>query len=292
MDSDTAVKILGLNRDYNSNELRKAYYRKALKYHPDKSQMADATHKFKEIKGAYDFLGSKHDTSFKNEDTSYTSLIRKVIRFMIPEYEWDDVFLDSTIKTMLDGCRKVSLKLFDKLKKEKALEVHIFLSKCKELFNIEQSLLDDMLKIIEKKIEYKNIIILNPDIDNLLEDTIYKLEFRSSTFFVPLWHDEVIYDLSDNDLIVKNIPELASHIRIDAYNNIHVKLKHSIQDILNTGRLIFNLGNKVFDICSSKIKICKQQIIIENEKGVLRECHDDIFSEEDRGDVYIHLELY
>merc|ERR1712110_432071 len=52
-------RILGVARGANEDEIKKAYRKLALKYHPDKNQTAGAEEKFKEIGEAYDVLSDK-----------------------------------------------------------------------------------------------------------------------------------------------------------------------------------------------------------------------------------------
>ncbi len=49
-------KLLGVNRDINDADLKKAYRKLARKYHPDVSKEANAEEKFKDIQLAYDVL--------------------------------------------------------------------------------------------------------------------------------------------------------------------------------------------------------------------------------------------
>ncbi len=49
-------KDLGLNRYATSNDIRTAYKRLALLWHPDRNKAKDAEEKFKKIKRAHDVL--------------------------------------------------------------------------------------------------------------------------------------------------------------------------------------------------------------------------------------------
>ena len=59
--SDTKLyDTLGINKNATDNEIKKAYRKLAMKFHPDKNPgNKEAEDKFKEISSAYDILSDK-----------------------------------------------------------------------------------------------------------------------------------------------------------------------------------------------------------------------------------------
>ncbi|KAM9821233.1 dnaJ homolog subfamily B member 5-like [Neosynchiropus ocellatus] len=60
-------KVLGVSQDSNEDEIKKAYRKLALKFHPDKNSDADAEDKFKEIAEAYEVLNDPKKKSIYDQ---------------------------------------------------------------------------------------------------------------------------------------------------------------------------------------------------------------------------------
>ena len=228
MNYKTAFEILEIDMsdkkysDINLEYLKKQYHKLALQNHPDKNgNTKDSKEKFQAINEAYEYL--KREINFKENDektTTTSTVYVDILQSFLSEIfagKYNDKFYEIVKKIIV---KKIPNKLFKDLDKEMAFDVYNFLSKHKNILHISQELLDNLIEIVQKKYEdvmeyYK----LNPSIDDLLENNVYKLYVNEQLFLVPLWHNELYFESSESnnfkEIIVSCEPELSENIKID-----------------------------------------------------------------------------
>jgi hypothetical protein len=279
-DAFDIFEIYSLN--ITKEELKKKYYKLALLYHPDKHQNSIVSNeKFKQITEAYELLKREIEGDNEIEENismNYSSFLNLFLN--------NNIFLSSIINYLLNDYENITIQLFEGINKMVALEVYNFILKNKEILHISNDLVDKLKNIIIDKYKDVNIYILKPSLDELLNDRIYKLVIDESTYYVPLWHNELEFD---GDIIVKCIPDLPENIIIDENNNIHIHLKivfsNELLDINNID-LINNLQIPV-----SKLLIKKKQSYIFSKKGISVIKEKNIYNVEEKSDIIVWIEF-
>jgi hypothetical protein len=190
--------------------------------------------------------------------------------------------------------------VFKDLNKEMAFDIYNFLSKHKNILHISQELLDNLMEIVKKKYEdvmeyYK----LNPSIDDLFENNVYKLYVNEQLFLVPLWHNELYFESSElnnfKEIVVSCEPELSKNIVIDENNNLIVKIdfdSNSLVDLIkNDEKICFNIGKKEFYVPLNKLYMKKNQYYRIKNEGLSKINEDDIYDVSNKSDIIVNINL-
>ena len=131
--------------------------------------------------------------------------------------------LAKIVNDILIAGKQLSIKLFEDLDKETALNVYIFLSRYKYLLHFSDELLDKVRQIVVNKYDNVEIYKLNPSINDIMNNNFYKLYVNENLYLVPLWHNESYYDGSGCEIIAICEPDLPNNIKIDDHNNLIVE---------------------------------------------------------------------
>ena len=148
-----------------------------------------------------------------------------------------------------------------------------------------------MNEIITKKIEKDECIILNPTIDDLFENNLYKLSVNGMVYIVPLWHNELVYDNMGNDLYVKCFPMLPENIYIDDKNNIYMSATFDVKEILNKEVIKVSVGKREFEISPSELMVQPYQTIALKGKGISKINTVDIYDISKKGNILVNIVL-
>ena len=271
MNYKTAFEILEIDmyekkyNDINLEYLKKQYHKLALQNHPDKNGNTQISNeRFQRINEAYEYLKKEmkfsnfEDNTEKSTSTIYVDILHSFLSEIFAG-KYNDKFYEIIKKIIV---KKIPNKLFKELNKEMAFDIYNFLSKYKNILHISQEILDNLMEVVQKKYEdvmeyYK----LNPSIDDLFENNVYKLYVNDQLFLVPLWHNELYFESSElnnfKEIIVSCEPELSKNIKIDDNNNLVVEIEFYLNDlpdlIKNDKQICFNIGKKEFSIPVNKL---------------------------------------
>jgi hypothetical protein len=318
MDIQLACDVLELDflniMTITPESLKKKYHKLALQHHPDKNgNTVEANEKFKSIKEAYEYLrfglignGDEQDNSrsnaFSSFDSSredekgsngYLSILEIFIQTIITGN--CSQVISSIIKDIVVGCKKVTIKLFEDLDKERSIEVYTFLTRYKSILYISDDTIEEVKAVLMEKIKDDQIIVLNPSIDDLLDCNIYKLNLGQKMYLVPLWHNELYFDgLSGEDIIVKCVPDLPTNMTIDENNNLIVRVSILFSSLLlKTDVVYFEVGKQKFGVPTNRLFIKPVQQFTARKCGIAQilDHAADMYNISQRADIVFIIEL-
>lgn len=315
MNSKKAYELLEIDPSQiiNVKYLKKQYHKQALLNHPDKNGNTEESKiKFQMLSEAYDYLkretqyGNNHNygCNEKQEQEDDTEEIGKgypdILSLFLQGIFESDIFSDIVKEIVL---KKLSVKLLESLDTETCLKVHAFLSKNKYTLHVGEDILNKINEIIQKKRnneqepnQDKMVFNLNPSMDDLFNNNVYKLIVEDQLYLVPLWHSELYFDGSGCEIVVLCEPQLESNCEIDENNNIYVKVEigfKEIQDLLmldgDKSCKTFMIGKKQFSIPLNDLYIKREQLYRMKKKGISKIKENNIYDIGDKADIIVRV---
>lgn len=232
MDRNTACFLLDISPDdiydpctgeMDRDRLRRQYHTQSLRLHPDKNPAPDAGEQFQRMHEAYiwlsettrseTFMGNKNEMGTESRMEAMTTL-----------WTW-----------FQDGCQERLAQWIQRQDKETLFRLHTILSmpsvlpqnnQVRGALQHIQSLLASSLKT---KCSRDQRTVLRPTLSDVLSDQVFRLVVEDKTYWIPLWVDELVYDLGDREWIVQCIPTLPSNVVVDErHKHIYVHCVWSI----------------------------------------------------------------
>jgi curved DNA-binding protein CbpA len=311
MDYKHAFEIMEIdlsNINYNDislEYLKKQYRKLILKNHPDKNgNTPESNEKFKNIQEAYHYLKkefahlkpSDFDNTTVENDERETSIYFDILtNFMktVFEGQYTDV-LSKIVNDIINAGKKISVKLFDDLDRDTALNIYTFLSNYRSVLHLSQEIMDMIRDVVVKKYDNVEVYKLNPSINDLLNNNVYKLYVNDELFLVPLWHNESYFDSSECEIIVICDPELPQGLTIDEDNNIHFETILTINElqnkIMNTEYININVGDQQYNIPLDRLYIKREQYYRIKNSG-LSKVKKDIYDVSEKTDIIVKITI-
>jgi len=289
-----ACRVLDIDeKNVTIESVKKQYRLKALYYHPDKNPSPNAKEKFQEVLESYEFLCSRiesGETIIIDEPTDYKFYLTQFFKNIIQGVSNED-FVQSILKKTAFLCEEKTLENLEKLDKNTLIKLYEIYQKNKEYLHLKDEFIRKVKHLISEKVENDECIILKPNINDLLNDNVYKLKVNNHTFLVPLWHTELVYDNSGNDIYVKCSPILDDNIELDDKNNLYVYLRTTIDKIWKEDELQVNIGDRTHYIKREELLMKTNQHYIIKNQGVSRINYSNIYDVSQRGDIIIHIKI-
>ena len=161
----------------------------------------------------------------------------------------------------------------------------------KDILFISETILDDIKRILIEKSRGDEVIILNPMIDDLLSDNVYRYTIDDQVYLIPLWHRELVYDNSGNDLYVKCNPILPDNIEIDRNNNLYINVRHNIVDVLGKDTITIYVGLREYKIQCNTLKVVTRQTVTFAKCGIPQIQSNYIYDVSKRGNLIVNIHL-
>lgn len=321
MDYERACLIMELARPFTKEDLKKKYYKLALKYHPDKKNddmdEKTQTETFQTIFEAYSFLCNNYfeienegdSEEVKDEVTdNYLSIFNKFLSSL----SGIEIERKNVMEIIREIIQFTSFKTFERLDKETANKVFTYIEKYKDVLMIGEENINTLREKMSDKTKNDIVREVIVTIDDLLDNSIVDIEYNSTIFSIPMWHDEITFPIpreysypepenkNSSELetetesvtfkcILENIPD---HISVDENNNVHVNINLSLSNsILDREYIEIKIGKRVFKLSICELYVKKIQTYTFYNCGISRINTNDIYSRDKKGNICVHISM-
>ena len=188
------------------------------------------------------------DSFLKTVKPKYALLIKKLLR----------VLSNSNLNDFLK-----------RINRETLARMREFMAQYKDAFHIDEShpahgfayekaedTKSDEEVYAENAVPEKITYILNPFIEDLMEDNAFRLNHNGKPYLVPLWHPETVFedDVGDEFRVIC-YPILPDNMDLDDQNILTVWLDLTVSDVWNREAVETPIGNKIVKLPTDLLRM-------------------------------------
>ena len=294
IDYRNACEILELEDGFDIDQLKQQYRIKALRYHPDKNGGSqEATEKFQSINESYEYLKSRIELCDRDDEPisedGYQGALYAFIKNMMKNDSVEEI-VNILLRKITNICEKNALAMLEKVDKRVLLKINEFIKKYREAFHFSEEFFKNVEELTKNKCKEDEYIILHPTLQDLLNDNIYRLRHEGHIYNVPLWHNDLLYDNSGNDVYVKCYPLLPENMSLDSDNNLHVNLEYKISEIFGISEI--DVFENIITFNSADMRLIESQNLIMQRKGASKINTSDVYNVSKRADIILNIRLF
>ena len=308
MKYEDALKTLEIgdftDEDLELKDIKKKYKAMALMYHPDRNSAENATEKFQEIQAAYEYLVDYYKdiidcddyddplSEYENLDkNSYRGMLYSFLKSVLKKDGNSNNIFHNIIQRISSTCEENSIEILRKLDKNVLIKTYELLKNYSKVLHFGDEFIEKVAEIIADKTKNDECIILNPTLEDLFENNLYRLTVNEFVYIVPLWHRELVYDNSGNDVYVRCEHIMPENVTLGPNNNLFVSVVINVNQIWIDGVYTFFIGKREFQIPLDKLKLAPRQVVLLNWKGISRINTVDIYDISNKGDIVVDITL-
>ena len=210
------------------------------------------------------------------------------------------------IQKICVSCEPSVLAILQKLDPAIIQKIYEILETNQSVFHFSETFLLSIQDILTSKMQSSNQstdqstdqskdekIIVYTFLEDLFANNLYKLHISGKQYIIPLWHHELVYDISGGgDLFVQCVPLLPDTMSIDENNNLHIQLEYSVLDLLEKDEVIVTLfGNKTVKFRPHDLKIKKDQSWTICGQGIPKINPTQIYDISKKGDIVLCIQI-
>jgi len=294
-----ACKILGIPEedqyDIDEEVVKKQYRKYALLYHPDKNSNKDTAAKFVEIQNAYEYLIRELNSSeYEPEQYGYRHYLFLFFKPILQRFAFDETQQDvfySLLEKIATNCEEKAISMIKKIDVSFLKIIYGLIRDNQDVLHCSSDLMSTIEIVLNEKKKEDECILLHPRLEDIVNNNVYKLVHGSNIYWIPLWHNELVYDQSGSDLYVKCVPDLPASVVIDEKNNLHIDICLQLSDVANNEKICVEISNCKFEFERKLLALQKHQIMVLKGQGISKINTQNIYDITRRGKLILKINM-